>query len=161
MNIKKIRIWTYSVIAVFFVAAFAIIVSAYTGKDEQAAAETGITEDKNRTTRVEAINIAGTLNCNSGKEKPITRVPVLKMPTQFYHIGFKSDSDNTVEVVCDEGWQISMRIHNASSRVEPSLIFDVQLISFPSSVYAQVEPWETEDERRANRLNAYVKNLKG
>ena len=81
------------------------------------------------------------------------------MPTQFYHIDFKSGSDNTVEVVCDEGWQISMRIHNASSRVEPSLKFDVQLISFPSSVYAQVEPWETDAERQANRVVAYAEKL--
>lgn len=115
-----------------------------------------ITDDRNRTTRVEAINIAGTLNASSGKEKAITKVPLLKMPSQFYHIGFKTDSDNTIEVVCDEGWQISMRIHNASSRVEPSLKFDVQLISFPSSVYAQVEPWETEEEKFAKRINAYV-----
>lgn len=104
-----------------------------------------ITDDRNRTTRVEAINIAGTLNANSGKEKAITKVPVLKMPTQFYHIGFKPESDNTIEVVCDEGWQISMRIHNASSRVEPSLKFDVQLVSFPSSLFAQTEPWDMDD----------------
>ncbi len=45
------------------------------------------------------------------------------------------------EVVCDEGWQISMRIHSASSRVEPSLKFDVRLVSFPSSVFTQTEPW--------------------
>lgn len=85
-------------------------------------------------------------------EKAITKVPILKMPTQFYHIGFKPNSDNTVEVVCDEGWQISKRIHNASSRVEPSLKFDVQLISFPSSVYAQVEPWDSEEERMTKRI---------
>lgn len=118
-----------------------------------------ITEDKSRTTRVEAINISGTLNSSSGDERSITKVPVLKMPTQFYHIDFKSGSDNTVEVVCDEGWQISMRIHNASSRVEPSLKFDVQLISFPSSVYAQVEPWETDAERQANRVAAYAEKI--
>ncbi len=46
-----------------------------------------ITEDKSRTTRVEAINIAATLNSNSGIEKPITKVPVLKMPTQFIILG--------------------------------------------------------------------------
>ena len=118
-----------------------------------------ITDDKSRTTRVEAINIAGTLNSSSGDEKAITKVPILKMPTQFYHIGFKPNSDNTVEVVCDEGWQISMRIHNASSKVEPSLKFDVQLISFPSSVYAQVEPWESEEERMTKRVMAYADKL--
>ncbi len=104
-----------------------------------------ITDDANRTTRVEAINISGSLNQQSGSSKSITNVPLLKMPTTFYHIGFKNSSNNTIEVVCDEGWQISMRIHNASSKVEPSLKFDVQLVSFPSSVYTQTEPWDITD----------------
>lgn len=114
-----------------------------------------ITDDRNRTTKVEAINIAGTLNMDSGKEKAIAKVPVLKMPTQFYHIDFKNGSDNTIEVVCDEGWQVSMRIHNASSRVEPSLKFDVQLISFPSGLFTQTEPWEA-DENFNKRIRAYM-----
>lgn len=114
-----------------------------------------ITDNRNRTTRVEAINIAGTLNANSGKQKPITRVPILKMPTQFYHIDFKPESDNTIEVVCDEGWQISMRIHNASSRVEPSLKFDVQLVSFPSALFTQTEPWDMDDNY-IQRISKYA-----
>ncbi len=119
-----------------------------------------ITDDKNRTTRVEAINITGTLNQQSGAVKAIAKVPLLKMPTQFYHIGFKSGSDNTIEVVCDEGWQISMRIHSASSKIEPSLKFDVQLISLPSSVHTQVEPWENDPEMAQRiRLGEYAKRL--
>jgi hypothetical protein len=118
-----------------------------------------ITDDRNRTTRVEAINIAGTLNANAGREKPVTKVPMLKMPEQFYHIGFKPNSDNTIEVVCDEGWQISMRIHNASSRVEPSLKFDVQLVSFPSSLFTQTEPWDM-GENYMKLVTKYVELLK-
>lgn len=121
-----------------------------------------ITDDKNKTTRVEAINIAGTLNQQSGSLKSITKVPVLKMPTQFYHIGFKTNSDNTIELVCDEGWQISMRIHSASSKVEPSLKFDVNLISLPSSVHTQIEPWENNpDMAQRIRLGEYAKKLMG
>ena len=103
-----------------------------------------ITDDAKRTTRVEAINIAGTLNRPAGKHHSIVDVPRLKLPTRFYHIGFKPDSDNTIEIVCDEGWAVSMRIHNASSKIEPSLKFDVNLISVPSSIHAQVEPWAVE-----------------
>ena len=117
-----------------------------------------ITDDKNRTTRVEAINLSGTLNLNSGTDKSITKVPLLKMPSKFYHIDFKKDSNNTIEVVCDEGWQISMRIHSASSKVEPSLKFDVQLVSFPSSVYTQTEPWA--DNETMKRISTYVQHLK-
>ncbi len=114
-----------------------------------------ITDDKNRTTRVEAINIAGTLNRVSDKEKPIAKVPLLRMPARFYHIGFKMDSANTIEIVCDEGWQISMRIHSASSKEEPSLKFDVNLISVPSSVHAQIEPWDSIEAQRLGRLKKY------
>lgn len=119
-----------------------------------------ITDDTHRTTRVEAVNLSGTLNICSGDLKTITKVPLLKMPTQFYHIGFKSGSDNTIEVVCDEGWQISMRIHSASSRVEPSLKFDVNLISMPSSMHSQVEPWDNEKEiLKRVRLSEYKKRM--
>ncbi len=119
-----------------------------------------ITDDRNKTTRVEAINIAGTLNRQSGELKSITKIPMLKMPTQFYHMGFKPGSDNTVEVVCDEGWQISMRIHSASSKIEPSLKFDVNLISLPSSVHTQIEPWENDPELNSRiRLGLYAEKI--
>lgn len=105
-----------------------------------------ITDDSHRTTRIEAININGTLNKASEGHRAITTVPALKMPSKFYHIGFKETdgvlSQNTVTVVCDNGWELSMRMHNASKRVEPSLKFDVKLISFPSTLFAQVEPWD-------------------
>lgn len=100
-----------------------------------------ITDDRHRTTRVEAINIAGTLNRSANGHRAIVDVARLKLPTRFYHMGFVPGSDNKVEIVCDEGWTLTMRIHNASSKVEPSLKFDVQLVSLPSSIHAQVEPW--------------------
>lgn len=120
-----------------------------------------ITDDKNKTTRVEAVNIMGTLNQAAGDAKSIAKIPLLKVPSQFYHIDFKPGSNNTIEVVCDEGWQISMRLHNASSKVEPSLKFDVNLISLPSSAYAQIEPWASRaEELREQRLSAYAKGIR-
>jgi len=56
----------------------------------------------------------------------------------------KTGSDNTLHVVCDEGWSISMRIHNAESQVIPSLKFDVQLISVPHSIVSQVAAWAAQ-----------------
>ncbi len=100
-----------------------------------------ITDDRHQTTRVEAINIAGTLNRPANGHRSIVDVAKLKLPTRFYHMGMVPGSDNKVEIVCDEGWTLTMRIHNASSKVEPSLKFDVQLVSLPSSIHAQVEPW--------------------
>jgi hypothetical protein len=100
-----------------------------------------ITDSVRKITRVEAINIAGTLNRSSEGKHAIVRIARLKPPTRFYNMDFKIKSNTTIEVVCDEGWTVSMRIHNASSRVEPSLKFDVNLISLPNTIYAQVEPW--------------------
>ncbi len=100
-----------------------------------------ITDDRHRTTRIEAINIAGTLNRPANGHHSIVDVTRLKLPTKFYHMGFVANSDNKVEIVCDKGWTLTMRIHNASSKIEPSLKFDVQLVSLPSSIHVQVEPW--------------------
>ena len=47
---------------------------------------------------------------------------------------FKPGSTNTVEMFLDNGWQLSFRIHSASTEVEPSLKFDVQFIGMPTSV---------------------------
>lgn len=100
-----------------------------------------ITNDKKRTTRVEAINVAGTLNRAVGPHRSEVDVGRLRMPTCFYYVDLAKDSNNTVKVVCDEGWALSMRIHSASSHVEPSLKFDVQLDALPPSLHAQVEAW--------------------
>lgn len=101
-----------------------------------------IMNDKRQYTQIESINITGTLNKPLGKKKALVDVPLMKLPTKFYEIGFKSGSNNTIVVVCDEGWNVSMRIHNASSKIEPSLKFDVQLMAMPSTILTQIEPWE-------------------
>lgn len=51
-----------------------------------------------------------------------------------------------------------MRIHNASSRVEPSLKFDVQLVSFPSSLFTQTEPWDMDDAF-TKRISTYAEMI--
>ncbi len=74
-----------------------------------------------------------TLN-RSMKNKPKRIIPLSKLPTRMIYFDFKPKSFNTLELVLDEGWSFSLRIHNASSRVEPSLKFDIKLLSKPESV---------------------------
>lgn len=74
-------------------------------------------------------------NAMSSKNKVSEiEVPVVELPTRLIDIGFKPKSNNTVEMILDNGWQLSFRIHSASTKVEPSLKFDVQFISMPVSV---------------------------
>ena len=51
-------------------------------------------------------------------------------------------SNNTATIVCDGGWSFSLRIHNASKKVETSLKFDVRVVSNPASAGKIIVPWE-------------------
>ena len=102
-----------------------------------------MTDDSHANTIVEIMNICGTLNRSAGTHRARVDVPPrLKLPTSFHYTGFKEgEAGNTIVIICNEGWDISLRIHNASSKVEPSLKFDVQLISTPSSLCRLIEFW--------------------
>lgn len=100
-----------------------------------------ITNEPRKITTIQAYNLFGTLNQSSKKVKPIQKVHQLLLPTKFYDISYKKDSNNTVIVTCDRGWAFSFRIHNASSKVEASLKFDVQIAGMPPELHSQVEPW--------------------
>ena len=54
---------------------------------------------------------------------------------------FKKDSTNTIQIICDNGWTLSLRIHNASEWVEPSLKFDIQLVGVPNNLGSRIEAW--------------------
>lgn len=99
-----------------------------------------IAKDANKTTEIQAYNLFGSLNRTSGSVKPISKIPQIKLPTKIFDISFKENSTNTVIITCDQGWAVSLRIHNASSKVEPSLKFDVNLIGTPN-LGAMIEPW--------------------
>ena len=99
-----------------------------------------ISHDSEHITIVRTFNIHGTLNQkqlkdkNKPKEVSGTVIPVVELPTELIELRFKPESKNTVEMYLNNGWQLSFRIHNASSRVEPSLKFDIQFIGIPPSV---------------------------
>lgn len=84
---------------------------------------------------IQAFNLHGTLNLPLGNFRPKIRIPVLKLPRRLMHVGSEDGSETTLVVTLNEGWQISFRIHNASSRVEPSLKFDINLVSAPHTLF--------------------------
>ena len=71
---------------------------------------------------IQSFNLRGTLGW--GKK--------IKLPSRLIEIRFKPESNNTLFLTFDEGWQLSLRIHNAESHVVPSLKFDIQIIGYPS-----------------------------
>ncbi len=89
--------------------------------------------EREQKTKLEAYHFNNTLN-RSVKNKPKRIIPLSKLPTRMIYFDFKPKSFNTLELVLNEGWSFSLRIHNASSKVEPSLKFDIKLLSKPESI---------------------------
>lgn len=85
---------------------------------------------------IQAYNLKGTLNLPFEKIKPKAKIPILKLPSRLIEIVYQDNSTTTLLVSLNQGWQISFRIHNASSRVEPSLKFDINLVSAPHTLFA-------------------------
>ena len=93
-----------------------------------------VSKDGKRLTMIHTFNMHDTLNKPAKNKVSAITVPIVKLPTRLVALEFKPNSDNTVEMYLDNGWQLSFRIHNASTNVEPSLKFDVQFISMPMEV---------------------------
>jgi len=85
---------------------------------------------------IQAYNLYGTLNLPSENIKPKAKIQRLKLPNRLIEVVYQDNSQTTLLVTLNEGWQISFRIHNASSRIEPSLKFDINLVSAPHSLFS-------------------------
>lgn len=90
--------------------------------------------DSKRITQVQSYNLRGTLNKEGVKRKRSIKLPIASLPTRIVSLEFKPGSKNTLELYLDRGWQFSFRIHNASSKVETSLKFDIQIIGMPTTI---------------------------
>ena len=101
-----------------------------------------VSRDSKRLTIVETFNLHGTLNKPGKVKVSAITVPVIDLPTELVALKFKTGSKNTVEMYLNNGWQLSFRIHSASTKVEPSLKFDSQFIGMPVSVLSIECKWK-------------------
>jgi hypothetical protein len=101
-----------------------------------------------RTTTVQAFSFAGTLGQPTSRLKPTAttgqQTPTstrLSPPTALLSVAFKPRSDNTIILTFDQDWTFSLRLHNASAHVEPSLKLDVRLTAAPPALVKLQERW--------------------
>ena len=104
-----------------------------------------VSMDNKRLTLIHTFNMHNTLNKSSRIKTSAVSVPVVELPSRMVALEFKPNSDNTVEMYLDNGWQLSFRIHNASTLVESSLKFDIQFISMPVSILNIECKWRRTD----------------
>ena len=96
-----------------------------------------IKEDRKNIVIVKAFNIGGKLNQTVNGRKPVIKTDTVKLPSRIIELEFKENSDTTLMMILDEGWQISFRIHSASTYIETSLKFDIHLIGNPPILFTQ------------------------
>lgn len=84
---------------------------------------------------IQAFNLHGTLNLPFKNIQPKFETPIIKLPDEITEISFKEGTLTTIFVKLNKGWELSFRIRNASSRIEPSLKFDINLLSAPHTLF--------------------------
>lgn len=85
-------------------------------------------------TSIQGFNIHGELNLPTTTNKSKYYIPKIKLPKRLIHLDFVPGSKTTLELYLDEGWQFTFRIHNASTKAEPSLKFDIQIKGMPTAI---------------------------
>lgn len=93
-----------------------------------------VSQDSKQITLIHSFNVHGTLNKPSQAKVSAITVPIVNLPTEIVEVRFKPGSSNTIEMYLNNGWQLSFRIHNAKTEVEPSLKFDIQFIGMPITI---------------------------
>ena len=101
-----------------------------------------ISIDSKRITQIQSYNLHGNLNKSTKTISPKIKIPVVMLPTRIVSFDFKPNSSNTVELYMDGGWQFNFRIHNASTKVEQSLKFDIQIIGMPATIILITSSWK-------------------
>lgn len=84
---------------------------------------------------IQAYNLYGTLNIPFQDIEPKFKTPQIALPDKIISMTFKQNLKTTLIVKFNNDWKLSFRIHNASSRIEPSLKFDINLLKTPNSLF--------------------------
>lgn len=100
-----------------------------------------IKDDTEHVIIVKAFNVESGLNKTVNGMRPLYRTKAIDLPSRIVEIDYMNKgeikNDNTLDLILDGGWEISFRIHNASTKVEPSLKFDVRLLGNPPVLFTQ------------------------
>ncbi len=101
-----------------------------------------ISKDSQREVFVQAFNLYGTLNqANRLNTQAVFRLERVELPTKIMGIGFCDGKKNKIELTFNNGWAFTFRLHNAKSKVEPSLKFDIQIVGMPTSIITFKASW--------------------
>lgn len=87
-------------------------------------------KSKRQTAIVQGFNFGGSLSCNK-----------INLPESLLSIVPKKGSGTTLILSFDGGWAFSMRIHNATTKLENSLKWDIGVKEYPANLYSHHILW--------------------
>lgn len=96
-----------------------------------------IKDDNHKLVIVKAFNINGEMNKTVNGIKAYYTTPKINLPTRIVEFEMKHHSETTLNMILDGGWEISFRLHSASTYVERSLKFDIKLLGNPPILFTQ------------------------
>ena len=67
-------------------------------------------------------------------------------------LGAARQEQDTLVMTFDQGWQISFRIHSASTMIEPSLEFDINLVGLPTAMSRHVIDYRSADSFHTTQI---------
>ena len=98
-----------------------------------------ISIENQKITQLQAFNLHSSLSKQTKTKRSKIKIPKTLLPDRIVDMEIapaknENGEVNTVNIYLSNGWQFSLRIHNASKRVEPSLKFDIQISGMPTSI---------------------------
>jgi hypothetical protein len=98
-----------------------------------------MTQRNQRATYIQAFNLKGNLNqdCLGIQPTIIINPQARNLPTRIVSIERYLDRPAYAEIIMDNGWQFTFRLHNAESNIIPSLKFDIRFTGSPLTTWAE------------------------
>jgi hypothetical protein len=92
-----------------------------------------------RITDIQVFNLRGNLNQPNTSQTPLIRInsQANQRPTRIVNIGHYHEREAWVEIILDNGWQFTLRLHNAETRIIPSLKFDIRFSGSPVNTWSE------------------------
>ena len=97
-----------------------------------------IKNDRDNTSVLKVFNFVPGLGKPYNGVRPACRPQTIPLPTRCVELALLDGGQcNTASLIMDRGWQVDFRIHSASTKIEPSLKFDVTLEGNPPVLFTQ------------------------
>jgi len=96
-----------------------------------------IKDDAHRLVILKAFNLDNKLSQKVNGMPARHKATQINYPSRIVELELLNGSDTTLGMIMDGGWEVSFRIHSASTLMERSLKFDINLLGNPPVLFSQ------------------------